>query len=50
MGVLILLVDKLGFVVWYDIIVGYDFDYRSPNGLLNNIRYNVGNPMEFYIS
>jgi hypothetical protein len=49
MLVLILKVDSLKFVVCYDIIANCDFKYRSPNGLLNNIRYNVGNPMELYI-
>lgn len=37
-------------LAWYDIIAGYDFDYKSPKGLHHNIRYNVGNPMGFYTS
>jgi hypothetical protein len=37
-------------IAWYDIINGYDFEYRNPKGSLNNIRYNVGNPMGFYTS
>jgi hypothetical protein len=35
---------------WYDIIAGYDFEYKDTKGKLNNIRYNVGNPMGFYTS
>jgi hypothetical protein len=35
---------------WHDIIAGYDFEYKNPKGLLNRVRYNVGNPMGFYTS
>jgi hypothetical protein len=34
-------------LAWYDILAGYSFEYKDSKGLLNNIRYNVGNPMGF---
>jgi len=37
-------------LAWYDILNGYDFEYKDPKGFHNNIRYNVGNPMGFYTS
>jgi hypothetical protein len=37
-------------IAWYDIMNGYDFDYKSPKGLKSNIRYSIGNPMGFYSS
>jgi hypothetical protein len=37
-------------LAWYDILAGYSFEYKNSKGLLNNIRYNVGNPMGFYTS
>lgn len=35
---------------WYDILVGYSFDYKDPKGLQYNVRYSVGNPMGMYTS
>jgi len=49
-GLLFFAYGKTKALAWYDIIVGYDFEYKGPKGLLNNIRYNVGNPMGFYTS
>jgi hypothetical protein len=37
-------------LAWYNIITGYSFDYKDPKGKLNNLRYEVGNPMGFYTS
>lgn len=37
-------------LAWYDIITGYGFDYTDPKGKLNNLRYEVGNPMGMYTS
>jgi hypothetical protein len=48
-----LLADNFGeskALAWYDIMCGYKFDYRDPKGKLNNLRYEVGNPMGMYSS
>jgi hypothetical protein len=37
-------------LAWYNIMCGYDFDYKDPKGKLNNLRYEVGNPMGLYSS
>ena len=35
---------------WYDIMVGYPFEYKPLKGSIINLRYEVGNPMGFYSS
>lgn len=35
---------------WYNIMVGYPFTYKDPNGSSREISYSVGNPMGFYTS
>jgi len=35
---------------WLDIMVGYPFKVKHPNGLIESIRYAVGNPMGAYSS
>jgi hypothetical protein len=37
-------------MAWYDIMCGYGFDYKDPKGKLNNLRYEIGNPMGLYSS
>lgn len=49
-GLLTCAFGEIKALAWHDIIAGYDFECRDSKGLLNNLRYEVGNPMGFYTS
>jgi hypothetical protein len=35
---------------WEDVMIGYPFDYKAPDGAVTKVSYGVGNPMGFYSS